>query len=88
MRFFLIIFILFVFSCSSGSSEISTGRVGYVVEPQKCDGCGICVNVCPAQAIFIQKGKAVIDPQKCVNCGICAQRCPQKAIQFQLGGSK
>lgn len=52
----------------------------FVVNPEECIGCGICVQQCPADAIELVDMKAVIDPEKCIACGICAQGCPTEAI--------
>ncbi len=40
-----------------------------VVDKDKCDGCGECVNVCPVNAIELQIEKAVIK-DACIDCGI------------------
>ena len=40
------------------------------VDVKKCTGCGTCVDICPAQAIKIEKEKAVINDD-CVECGVC-----------------
>ena len=48
----------------------------------KCNGCGICSDVCPANNIKIHEGK----PQwqnKCEQCVACMQWCPQKSIQYK-----
>lgn len=52
----------------------------FKVDKEKCVGCGVCVNVCPAGAISMDGDKAVINNQ-CVDCGQCVQVCPQGAIQ-------
>ena len=39
-----------------------------------------CSNVCPKNAITIEKHRAVIDQEKCINCGRCEQSCPYNAI--------
>jgi electron transport complex protein RnfB len=47
----------------------------------KCDGCGICKEVCPVGAIEGEGGqrhRVIVD--KCVGCGICVPKCPLGAI--------
>lgn len=49
---------------------------------EKCNGCGICLKVCPANNIKMNEGK----PQwqnKCEQCVACMQWCPQKSIQYK-----
>ena len=52
----------------------------FKVDKEKCEGCGACIDACPAQAIFMVDGKAEINADKCVDCGRCAQVCPKEAI--------
>ena len=41
-----------------------------------CIHCGICVKVCPFEAITDEDGKIKVDYDKCLSCGKCAQKCP------------
>jgi len=52
------------------------------VSKNKCVGCGLCVDVCPQEAITISKGIAQIEKDKCVECQACLQECPQEAIML------
>jgi ferredoxin len=52
----------------------------FVVNPEECIGCAVCVGECPTDAIEMVDQKAIIDPEKCISCGICAQACPVDAI--------
>ena len=56
------------------------GRIYF--DATKCDFCGDCARVCPADAILVnaEDGKVTYDPFKCIYCGICAQTCLQQAI--------
>jgi ferredoxin len=56
----------------------------FVVIPEICIGCGICLPQCPVSAIELVEMKAIIDPEACIACGICATGCPVTAI-FPLG---
>jgi NAD-dependent dihydropyrimidine dehydrogenase PreA subunit len=50
------------------------------VESEKCDGCRLCVSVCPVQAISLVENKALIDQNRCSECLLCLDECPTKAI--------
>ncbi|MBN1483412.1 MAG: indolepyruvate ferredoxin oxidoreductase subunit alpha [Chloroflexia bacterium] len=52
----------------------------YWVDPDRCNGCGLCFSLgCPA-IIKTAEGKARIDPLLCNACDLCAQVCARKAI--------
>jgi NAD-dependent dihydropyrimidine dehydrogenase PreA subunit len=45
-----------------------------------CSGCGLCIEVCPPQAIHLTAAKAVIEPELCTACGACVKACALGAI--------
>jgi nitroreductase/NAD-dependent dihydropyrimidine dehydrogenase PreA subunit len=45
-----------------------------------CSGCGLCVTVCPYQALSLEKGKAHYIIDDCFCCGHCHAVCPEDAI--------
>jgi len=49
------------------------------VDKNKCNGCGACKDICPVNAIEIEKEKAVIGDD-CIECGACVNQCPNEAI--------
>jgi UDP-glucose 4-epimerase len=54
-----------------------------LVDPEKCTGCGTCVESCALGLIKMVDGKPLI-PDYCQGCGRCAKYCPQKAIHLKL----
>ncbi len=54
------------------------------VDPEKCSGCGICVPLCPYDAISLvvygDRPRASIDITQCKGCGVCTAACPSGAI--------
>lgn len=54
------------------------------VEQEKCNGCGMCRDACPQEAIALLKKKAVVIEAKCVMCGTCIDICTERAMQFQV----
>lgn len=57
------------------------------VNKDLCSGCGVCVAVCPFDAIRLEKSDAslvaVIDDLKCKRCGLCVTACPTGAITIK-----
>ncbi|MGD0278212.1 MAG: 4Fe-4S dicluster domain-containing protein [Smithella sp.] len=60
-----------------------------VIHEKSCTGCGMCVNICPVNAMSLisandpHKPKARIaclNEEICLGCGICASVCPPKHI--------
>ena len=55
-----------------------------VVDLDHCNGCGLCFDDCPFDAISVQartdgarfENEVVVDPGLCGACGICAGSCP------------
>ena len=52
------------------------------VDPDKCTGCGSCVDVCPVEAVSLNDDVAVIDEDTCTECGLCVDECPNDAISL------
>jgi len=56
-----------------------TDLITFYILADKCQGCGICLRSCPAEAITGAKRLVhVIDQSKCIKCGTCLEVCPTK----------
>jgi heterodisulfide reductase subunit A len=51
------------------------------VNRERCSGCGICIELCPYNAINKDEfGIAQVTSVVCKGCGICGSSCPERAI--------
>ena len=53
------------------------------VDRDRCNGCRVCVTICPYNAIEITNGKAHVNEVLCEGCGMCTAACPVEAIQLR-----
>jgi uncharacterized protein len=59
-----------------------------VTFPERCIGCGECVNVCPVGAITVVDCKSSLDKIKCIGCASCMAACPTMALFIDMGAGK
>jgi NADH:ubiquinone oxidoreductase subunit F (NADH-binding)/ferredoxin len=53
--------------------------IKYIIDPEKCNGCGLCRKRCPQEAIHGEKKELhIIEPSKCIKCGVCFDSCKFK----------
>ncbi len=57
-----------------------------VYTAEQCNGCGVCVDVCP-HAVFEMDGRlaVLVRPQACMECGACQRNCIKGAIRVESG---
>jgi NADH-quinone oxidoreductase subunit F len=56
-----------------------TALIKFYILADKCQGCGICLRECPAEAIAGGKRMVhVINQEKCIKCGTCLDVCPSR----------
>jgi MinD superfamily P-loop ATPase len=53
-----------------------------VIDPDKCEACGLCQEMCHYAAVNEKDGVYTINPLKCEGCKVCVVFCPAKAIDF------
>ena len=56
------------------------------LDATSCNGCGLCVAVCPRAVLAITDGRAsLVDQGACIECGGCALNCAHGAISVAPG---
>lgn len=67
---------------------LSRSRFEARIDVEECNGCQLCVEQCPFEAIAMEKvaGQkkltAAVDPAKCMGCGVCYLACTAGAISM------
>lgn len=53
---------------------------------EKCNGCMMCIIVCPHEVFQLKNKKVFItNKDQCMECGACAKNCPEGAISVRSG---
>jgi len=66
-------------TCPAG---VCKALITYSIDPDKCNGCGVCLRACVYGAITGTKKQVhIIDTQLCQKCGICRSECKFDAIR-------
>lgn len=77
-----VISLLVIFFALAGVASMAAQL--FKVDPAGCTNCGLCLEVCPVEAISVVEvdgnSVAAIDPELCTGCGLCKETCPVEAI--------
>ena len=65
-------------------AKVCKGLITYLVIPERCTGCMVCLRNCSGNAIAGEKKQVhVIDANLCTRCGMCMSVCKFDAIMVQ-----
>ncbi len=86
----------FICNCCSCCCELLAGvQAGYhdgiaktpflaVIDPQRCNGCGLCRKACNVDGIVAEEGRksAQVVGEICLGCGACVPACNRGALEL------
>jgi electron transport complex protein RnfB len=55
-----------------------------VIDPENCQGCGVCIERCQVNAISEVDGISVVDRECCIGCGLCVTGCPNDVARLEI----
>jgi len=47
-----------------------------------CDGCSLCLDRCPMDAITLDDDVSFVNDRRCIGCGLCVTSCPTSALSL------
>jgi Pyruvate/2-oxoacid:ferredoxin oxidoreductase delta subunit len=50
---------------------------------EKCVGCGLCAQNCPAKCIEMIEQRPHVDLSRCIRCFCCQELCPYHAVEIK-----
>jgi MinD superfamily P-loop ATPase len=53
-----------------------------LVDADLCDVCGLCLPLCPPEAIHLSRRGLAVDPATCTGCEKCVAPCPVGALRM------
>jgi len=65
------------------NKKLKTEALTSVVDEEQCIGCGLCEEICPYSAHYLENGKSKTIEALCRGCGACAAECPRRAITMR-----
>jgi ferredoxin len=51
---------------------------------EECVVCGLCIGVCPTEALYFKDWELIFDKEKCVLCENCVRACPVRVIEVTI----
>jgi ferredoxin len=53
------------------------------VNPESCNGCGECIQICQLDAKVMVDGISTVNLDRCIGCGNCVAVCPTGANRLR-----
>lgn len=60
-------------------------RMSIECDEDRCTGCGVCSQICPAGAIIL-RGRPEFDLDRCIQCFCCVELCPHGSLSVLRRG--
>jgi ferredoxin len=57
-----------------------------LVDLAVCDRCGLCLPLCPPEAIHLERNVLTVDGERCTGCRKCVRPCPVGALTMIPNG--
>ncbi len=57
------------------------------ISPERCNGCGVCVDICPCDVFRLHSETGLAEAKyevDCWYCGACEMDCSARAIEVKL----
>ncbi len=71
---------------SVATSRTGTENARITIDHEKCNACGLCVNVCKDFSLIVENGVLKVSDHPlfgCIGCGHCVAICPHDAIMVE-----
>lgn len=62
---------------------MTTPNFEFVVDHNKCFGCGACIALCPTNALDLIDMLAEVNQESCTYCNHCIPSCPVFALKIE-----
>jgi MinD superfamily P-loop ATPase len=73
-----------LFNPQNEEEKVYAGGRKAVIDPGKCNSCGLCLGSCRFGAISKHEGRFIISEIECDGCILCKRICPQNAISMEV----
>jgi len=80
--------LLLTYKKTGMSTVISPSSYIARIDESQCNGCGICVEKCPVDAISFVGDSAVVQENWCLGCGVCSNFCESDACRMEAREEK